>query len=402
MIPNGILVAVDFETAVPKDGQMVGSTEFYLPEFAVTSCAFAWRDGSEYRHIYAPSTEATRDVLTQLSAAGNPLIAHNLQFEYGVAMCKFPDLTLNWSADSMRMCQLWDNGGKKWVDAPLSLDELYAQAESGEQDKVVRNPMHGLSLSACIKRILGPEHDHKARAYEVLRSIGVPAGKEKTSLHMLPPAAMEAYNVGDAVASLRLYEYVAAEFRREKYDWSLDWSIFKFMMDRMVRSRIVGIRVDLAKVAEGIATVNAEIEAIRTSFKDAMSEPIRRVEARRLQEVLDSYKTEMGRSKYLNSGKHVEECAFNPASTKQLAMLFVDELGMSPQFVTKKGAPSFASSHLSQWGEGGKMLERLKKRGIVLSQLISLQELAARDGRWHVDIKVCGTSTGRMAGGSHE
>lgn len=405
MIPSNVLVAVDFETAVIEGDKLTASTEFYLPNFRVTSCAFAWKVGVGYQHVYVTGEDRVRAVLSQLAVAQNPLIAHNLQFEYGVAMCRFPDLQLNWSADSMRMSQLWDNGGQRWVDAPLSLDELYEMAEQEEQnerDRVIRNPEHGLSLSACVRRILGPEHDHKAVAYEVLRSLGVPAGREKTNLHMLPPAAMEAYNVGDAIASLRLYYFISNEFKREKYDWSLDWSLFKFMMDRMVRSRIVGIRVDLAKVDASIATVTAEIEAIKRSFKELMAVPIKEVEKARLARRLSKYKTDLGREKYLNSGKHIEECAFNPASTTQLTDLFVRVLGMTPQFKTEKGAPSFASSHLPQWGEGGKILGALKKRGIVLTQLTSLRTLASRDGRWHVDIKVCGTSTGRMAGGTHE
>lgn len=405
MIPADVLVAVDFETAVFKDGKAQASTEFYLPEFRITSCAFAWKSGTAYDHLYVVGEDKVKEVLAYLSASKNPLIAHNLQFEHGVVLCRAPGLTLNWVADSMRMCQLWDNGGEKWADAPMSLEELYELAEQEEKDrndKKIRNPLQGLSLSACVKRILGPDYDHKEKAYAALRQLGVPAGKEKVNLHMLPPADMEAYNVGDAIASLRLYEFITKEFHREKYDWSLDWVLFKFMMDRMVQTRIRGIKVDLAKVDAAIAEISAEIEGIRQAFKSAMDNHIKKVEERRLQIKLATYKTELGKIKYLQSGKHHKELAFNPGSTTQLAMLFVGELGIAPQFVTKKGAPSFASSHLHQWGDGGRILERLKKRGIVLSQLTSLKELASRDGRWHVDIKVCGTSTGRMAGGSHE
>lgn len=403
MIPSSVLVAVDFETAVLKDGVLQASTEFYLPDFRVTSCAFAWRDGTGFAHKYVVGEDEVRKVLEHLSKARNPLIAHNLQFEHGVVLCRFNGLPLNWVADSMRLCQLWDNGGEKWVDAPLSLEELYELAENEEDsDKQIRNPLHGLSLSACIKRILGPDHDHKDIAYAVLRGLGVPEGREKMNLHMLPEADMQAYNVGDAIAAIKLFEFITKEFKREQYDWSMDWAIFTFMMDRMVRTRIRGIKVDLQRVAESIATVSAEIAEIERSFKQAMSTHIKAVEERKLQDRLAEYKTELGKIKYLQSGKYKEECAFNPRSTTQLAMLFVDELGMTPQFVTKKKAPSFAAAHLRQWGDGGKMLERLKQRSIVLAQLTNLQALASRDGRWHVDIKVCGTSTGRMAGGSHE
>ncbi len=94
-----------------------------------------------------------------------------------------------------------------------------------------------------------------------------------------------------------------------------------------------------------------------------------------------------------------EQFLFNVGSNKQLAALFVGKLKMTPKFVTKTGQPSFKSAFLSQWGEGGDMLKKRRKRLLVLKQCDSLLALSEYDGRWHVDLKACGTTTGRFAGG---
>lgn len=398
MTPDNV-VAIDFETAeIGADGKMSVSLDFYKRRFRATSCAFAWREDGELKTAYVTGEPAIAAFLSSLGGA--KVIAHNQQFDYGVAMCRFPNIPINWHADSMRLCQLYDNGGDKFYIPPPSLEDIEEAEEEG--DLVKRNPLHGLSLSACVKRILCDDTDHKEAAYKILRDLGVAEGQEKINLHMLPAKDMEAYNVADAVNSLRLYNFISIEFANQEYDWSTDNALFQFMLDRMVRSKIEGVRIDRKIATESVTGIEKELADIRKRFAERMMEPIQTVERRLLDKRLQEYKTERGRQQYLNSGRQKEECAFNPTSTLQLTMLFVETLGMSPKFTTKKGRPSFKSVYLSQWGEGGMMLQKLKKLGIVLAQLKSLLDLSAYDGTWHLDIKLCGTSTGRMAGGSHE
>lgn len=398
-ISKHTVVAIDFETVeTQNDGTFAASLEFYRPAFRASSCAIAWRNGDQVETRYLQGESAIARTLAHLADLQCLIIAHNQQFDYGVAICRFPDISLNWHADTMRLCQLYDNGGDKYAPAPIDMDDLDG---TEDEDAVVRNPIHGLSLSACVKRILCDFTDHKEAAYEVLRGLGVPAGQEKTSLHLLPPADMEAYNVADAVLALRLYDMITVEFRSQEYDWSVDNMLFQFMMKQMVRARISGIHVDRVLLSASDTAIAKEIDDIRAAFTKEMGEHIKIVERRLLDKRLSEYKTEPGQRKYLESGKWREECKFNPQSTTQLAMLFVDTLGIQPKLRTKKKRPSFKSSHLHQWGSGGIILQRLKKRGIVLTQVRSLLDLSEYDGLWHLDIKLCGTSTGRMAGGSH-
>lgn len=394
-------VAIDYETVEKlPTGELIASLDFYKASFRVTSCAFAWYgDNGEIRTKYEVGEAKIRARLRDLSANNIPVIAHNQQFEYGVTLCRFPDIRLNWEADTMRLAQLYDNGGDKYAPAPLDPDELW---DEDEDDKVQANPLHGLRLSACSKRILCENDDHKERAYAVLRGLGVQAGKEAASLHLLPPADMEAYNVADAVNTLRLYKFITTEFASQEYDWRVDNSLFQFMLDRLVRSKIEGVEVDRALIYKSIQDVADEMERIKQDFATKMAEPIKAVEKDLLKKRLSKYKTGLGRDNYLARGEWKEECKFNARSTTQLTKLFVVVLGMTPKFLTKKKKPSFRSAVLSQWGEGGIILQKLKKRGIIHAQLLSLHALSEYDGKWHLDIKLCGTSTGRMAGGSHE
>ena len=96
-----------------------------------------------------------------------------------------------------------------------------------------------------------------------------------------------------------------------------------------------------------------------------------------------------------------EHVRFNVGSNHQLRMIFVDILKMVPKFLTDKGSPSFKSPALPQWGEGGMLLGKRRKRLLVLKQATNLLILSGYDGRFHLDLKACGTSTGRYAGGTY-
>jgi hypothetical protein len=110
-----------------------------------------------------------------------------------------------------------------------------------------------------------------------------------------------------------------------------------------------------------------------------------------------------------------DDLKFNPGSTTQLAELFVGKLQKPVTFWTKESKaskrskspdaavripnPSFKAAHLHSYGDDGNILVDLKKRGIVLNQNRKMVALSTSDGLWHQDLKLCGTKTGRYAGG---
>jgi DNA polymerase I-like protein with 3'-5' exonuclease and polymerase domains len=130
------------------------------------------------------------------------------------------------------------------------------------------------------------------------------------------------------------------------------------------------------------------------------------VERSKLLKRIQKLKTLKGRKKYLKRLRgspelHADEIAFNVGSNAQLAELFVTVLGIVPKFFSATGQPSLRSVMLHQFGEGGTMLAKRRKRILVQKQVQSLYELTEFTGRWHLDLRAAGTSTGRFSGGKH-
>jgi hypothetical protein len=402
-----MIVAFDYETVeLLSDGSTRASTEAYRPNFRISSAAFAYRDEQRALHTrYTPDEESTRVALETYADLGAKFVCHNAQFEKLVTRCRFPQLypKIHWYADTMRLAQVYDNGGRE-----LAVQEEQAlftdPADVKKKTRVKSRTGMGLANSVC--RILGRKEDHKAEAYAWIRE-NVPKvrkGKEGAHLDALPPDVMERYNVADAVVTLELYEFTTASFDFDKYDWRLDHQLFLGTVDDLVSAKIRGVRVDRERVAAYIPAIESEIAAIAEEFRENFEEPIRRVERLLLLRRLRKLKTLRGRKKFLKrfragNAKLGKELRFNVGSNKQLSELFVGRLGIQAKFRTNKGAASFKSAHLSQWGEGGLILEKRRKRGIVMKQAMALLALSETDGRWHLDLRACGTSTGRFAGG---
>lgn len=363
------IVSLDFETALTS-GE--ASVEFYRPDFRVTSCAISWYDTNNVlRNIYLEKEEFIVHALSALQHRENLIIVHNLAFEYGVLKYRFPKITLNWHADTMRLTQLADGGSL------------------------------GLSLEACTKRWLPPEsHNHKAPYYAYLREThAIRKGKEGANLHLLPPDMLEAYNVADTNVTLDLYVEITKYFKSIKYDWSFDHQLYTAMCRLVSDSRGAGIKVDRDKLAKSKESLQQDLKALNQGFRDHFAAQIAEIEQENLTALCSRLKTEKGQ--LANWEKAIDDpkiTGFKTSSTAHKKRLFVDKLGLEPKFYTTKGAPSFAKKLLRQWGEGGQMLI---KRGTIfqaLTQVKRLSEKSEYDGRWHVGLKVAGTTTGRMAG----
>jgi hypothetical protein len=401
------IVALDYETVeLLPNGSTVASTEYYRDNFRVLSAAFSWRDGDHIRSKYVVGESAVQKTLATFKETH--LVAHNCQFEIGVTRCRFPDLRLNWFADTMRMAQVYDNGGDENAFEVIHLvDQEVGEDPDGEEDdaepKVKKIPLSGFGLVKCVKRILGLP-DHKIEAYEYLRSQGVKKGQEGAHLNLLPPDLLERYNIADTENTLRLYEHLEEKFLELDYNWRFDHELFLSTVHYLVDSKIRGVYVDRERLAAYVEKVSLEIDAISQAFKDHFKEEIKVVERMRLIKRLRKYKKLKGKKQYLKNRPEKDwskNVLFNTGSNEQLKMLFVDVLKIEPKFFTAKGSPAFRSSMLGQWGDGGLMLQKRRKRLIVLKQAENLLKLSEYDGRFHIDLKAVGTSTGRAAGGNH-
>ncbi len=399
------VIAFDVETT---------GLDFWAPDFRVISAAFSWRNSKgELRNEYL---EGEQDVLTQLQVIqerGIPLVVHNCQFEMGVVKYRFPSIDLGLiKFDTMRLVQTYDNGGRDATPASMSIVDELAMLEG---ELVVKS---GLGLEVAVNRLLaGPLRNYKQPYYKWLREhLGVKAGTEGAHLSKLPPDLLASYNTADTDATLLLFEKCTQHFQEIGYDWALDHHLHLTASLRIAEAKARGIRVDTAKLEGSIEELKTNTHAIKHSFTRKYARQIECIEARRFTDWANALKTEAGRARRLGQGLP-GDLRFNPQSTKQLAELFIGELGQQPTFWTKENkksakarklnpdapefipSPSFRAAHLHSYGEGGEMLVNLKKRNLVLTQCNTLLEKASVDGKFHVDLKACGTKTGRYAGG---
>lgn len=392
------MISLDYETIELTDKGPVASTEAYRSNFRVDSMALAFADGAPSEFIQGE--DAVYQRLLKIPPH-TPIIVHNLQFEQIVTKCRFPGLELNFSADTMRLAQLYDNGGDDSdVEYVVNEDTLL-----DDDNKIKRKPISGLSLVKCAKRILGAKESHKDEAHTWIRTnVSKSKGKEGKFLNLLPLDILTRYNIADAEITLQLYKYITEYFKSVNFDWSLDWSLYTSTVNHLVNAKIRGILVDRHTLIANRDTVAAEFTKIGVDFAAQYTKEIANIECQRAVDWVCEVKTRKGRTKRYQkwcAGHEValDKIKFNVGSNKQLALLFMGQLGMSPKFFTEKGAPSFKSAMLSQWGPGGEALKARRKRLLVLKQTESLLALSEHDGQWHSDVKACGTSTGRLAGG---
>lgn len=408
--PN--VVVIDYETAL-LSGEP--SVDYHRPDFRAVSAAFAWygQDG-DIRTAYFVGEDEIRAFLQRLAAENIPLIAHNAQFEIGVTVTRFPDCAATIAFDTQRLLQNADNGVAREADKPWTFEDELA-ALDGE----LTLPSTGLSLQAGTSRWLSAEdQNHKEPFYTLIRSRGGAKGREGSRLDLLTPDELEQYNVADVIVTLKLYTRLMEHLENVGFKYGFDHLLHLNTCRRIVASKIDGVPITRDVLQDYLTAVDAEMADIKAKFRERFKAEIERIEARRMQSWVSEPKTERGRQNRegkVNEQRDVWE--FNPRSTKQLKELFVDELKISPQFWTKESKqsktkrrdnleladfvpnPSFKASHLTSYGEGGEILQGLKKRQLVARQCDSLLKLSEADGRWHIDIRACGTATNRLAGG---
>lgn len=416
-------VAIDYETSLITTGK--GSVEFYRKDFRCDSMAYSYRDAAgELKNGFIEGEERIKLYLQKLADEQVPVWAHNLPFEMGVTQFRFPDIDINWGGDTMRLAQNYDNGGKEYGnDTPLTYEEELEKAMAeleGKEYERSNTYTKGLSLDACVRRILPKKfHGHKEEAHEWIRNHVKEFKKNDRPgryLNRLPYDVLRRYNIGDTDNTLRLYEIITDHFEGIGFNWQRDHTLYLNSVRMIVESKGRGVPVNRDKIAETIAQKKEEIYQIEQEFKEMFSKEIAEVERRREEKWLAEPKTDRGREGRIKrlgrdrelsdpyerdkKNKYDEHVRFNVGSNKQLEMLFVDLLGMEAQFTTDKDNPSFKSCFLHQWGDGGMILGERRKKLLVLKQSQSLEVLTRYDGRWHTDLKACGTATGRYAGGT--
>lgn len=386
------LISFDVETCL-TNGE--ASVEFWRDDFRVSSAAFAWRreDGS----IRTLFVEGEDDIAAYLrSMEGIPMVVHNYAFEKGVCDYRFSGINIDLKYDTMRLAQVADGGGNEAdkFKVATKMDDMLAELEG------TRKNTYGLGLEKCASRWLGSElHNHKKEAYDWLHENGVRKGQEGKNLTELPTDILQRYNEADVIVTLRLYEELTEYLKSVKYSWEFDHELYIKLTNHVVTSQGRGTPVDILKLRRRVELADRELEEMERAFRELYPKEIQEIE-QELFGLLTHRKTERGanaaKERVLANGDH----KFNIGSKKQLEMLFVHKLGMTTNFYTPKGRPSFKKTHLHVWGKGG---ELLVNRGTIMlsrTQAKSLIEMAEYDGRVHLQLRTASTATGRNAGGA--
>lgn len=354
-------IAIDFETEDVATGE--GCLEMYRSTAKIKSVAAAWRAEGKIVTAFLDTPRGITQFMTALAEQQLPLLVYNVGFEGLCFQTQFPGYRFNVIADVMRLVQLYAN------------------------DDTVQS--YGLENSAV--RILGCK-PWKQELYRQLESQGVKKADVGKNLHHAPAAMFKAYNEGDVIATLELYEKITAEFKKINFDWKFDTQLYLSSAEYITKSKARGVRVDREKLTQFVTALTEELEKNEQDFKDKWRSEVSEVEERIHQKVLAKYKTERGRA------GAVREC-FNVGSTTHLTILFRDVMQLPVTHTTPTGEPSMKAEHMIEYGEPGQFLANRKEKQLLVTQANSLLALSEYDGRFHIDIKLVGTSTGRYAGG---
>lgn len=349
------LIALDVETT---------GLEFYRKDFQILSLAASWYDeNGKMFSVFYDDIRQMRPFLTRLSTLKIPLVTFNAGFELGCLKCVYPNLQFNFYCDVMRLAQVYDSGG----------------------------PDKEFGLKSVVRRHLPERANYEEEIYTWVRENvdGVKLGKEGAHLAKAPKDILKRYNEADTETTLQLYKLFTNDFKRKGFDWTADHELYMSSVALLTQAKIEGIKVDVDKLKQCVVGTEVEVAAIDLGFRTLHAKEIEEVRELLRQKAQAKYKKKIV----------TELPEFNITSTQHLEFLFTKVLGQSARIKTKTGKPSFKSAHMGQW-VGAELLANRGKRLIVQKQAIRLLEKAEYDGRYHVDLRLCATITGRAAGGN--
>jgi hypothetical protein len=389
----------------------MASFEYFRPDFQLFSLSLCWRDDQGKTHHWFDTRPSRIEAkIMELTESQDQIVCHNIGFEIGCIEKCYPKSNLNWYCDTMRLGQLRDGGGDEFAVPTFTLDQQIA-IELGELSakdlKSEFSKKKGLGLEACAARFLdNVNHNHKNNAHTYLEEKHGITKNHGGNLHLLPYTLLEEYNNADTLVTLLLYENITEYFKtKEPFDWTRDNELYLTRAKLMSKAYCQGIKINQEKLLDYILKIEAEVAEIDNTFATRYAKEILQVRKMRYKIFRDKFadlKTDKGREKRwikTMEGRYRDEYSFNINSAKQMEMLCVGALGMTAELHTPGGAPSFKASHLSQWGDLGKLLFKRKKRLLVLNQCVNTYVGSLTTGRMHCSIRVSGTRTNRVAGG---
>lgn len=367
------LISVDFETE--GEGKQ-GGLEMYRSSSRVSSCSFAWRDetGEIVSRFVTDPQQIQRD-LEHIVSKNIPILVYNMGFEGGIFLAKYGIKPII-QADVMRLVQLYDNTPSVQSYGLKDATRRLLPDNSGYDYPIYR--WLALNIPEHKEKVLKKAGQYLKKGLDKEQAVRdyLKTHKKKLGpyLGQAPKSILAQYNNADTVNTLLLYEIITKKFQEIEYDWTFDQKLYQSSGWEIVQSKIEGLKISQERLKICLDETKRSIKGIEERF-------------------IERFKDEIGQL-----GLKGE---FNINSTKQLEALFCGILKIKPVHFSKSGkAASFSDEHLSQFGEGGGILQGKKALELIYNQARNLAGLSSYDGRYHSDLKLTGTTTGRYAGGT--
>jgi hypothetical protein len=395
--------------------------QMWQEDFFISSCSFAFNcpETKKVKTLFTIGEAQTKEGLKYFLKEGFGFIAHNLQYDLGCFLSRFPELeTPKVLIDTKRLAQLVDNGVIKGYSTS-SIEELAARLSGEDTEELEKKNHYPLSLVGCANRFLPKKyHNFKEETHKLLREkYGVKKGTEGSNLDKLNEKELAVYNNLDSIVTLKLYEALVKKLG--DFNWNFDHNLHVESILYIYGFYSKGVKVNRTRLAQGIRNKQATLDKIENRFRELAKEKIDEINEEKKQAFITALKTQRGNNKrleYYNNlteeEKREKRLAFKITSLKDLRTLFIDKLGFTPKFYTKAAknrtaktefipSPSLSKNHLHQYGEYGKILETYTPTKFIKKQLDNLAILAKEGkGFWHWNLNACGTKTSRFSGSS--
>lgn len=343
-----MIIAMDFETT---------GLDMWAENARVLSVAFSWREGDKIVSRFVQGEDKIRKDLQILADSQTEIAVYNVGFEGLCMVSRFPNIKLNIKYDVMRLVQVFAND----------------------------DTVHSYGLKAAAVRIT-PEIANWQIPFETFLAEQKLTWRD---VDKVPFDILRTYNTGDTLATLSIFEATTAFFKSIDFKWAYDHVLYMQSAFLIVGAQQRGVKVDIPGLDLYIKALDETIADIGIKFREEAGAYLQKAI-----EIL----TAKEQSKF--KVKIVQPVEFSISKPSHLKALFLDVLKIVPSHTTPTGEPSFKSEHLPNYGKLGEILADIGTHRIVRVQAMSLRELATKDGRWHLSLKLCGTSTGRYAGGS--
>jgi DNA polymerase I-like protein with 3'-5' exonuclease and polymerase domains len=268
-------------------------------------------------------------------------------------------------------------------------------------------------LKTAMRELLGWPESNEKDLYKWLDDNGLKPG----DMAKAPWDILGKYNALDALAAWELYKWfkeISSEYDWCDAYWSYHHDETMTAMELSIEQWLEGIHIDMPQLRQYDKSLELDMaDKQQQVFDYPEAKPF--IEQYQLELIKKFKKVRPKPDKYTKTGKiasrysnWVNDIArlkrskdFNLNSPQQLQWLLYDCMKIKCPIITDTGAISTGKKAVPFMGAIGKLLKAYRKVRDKRKFVTSLKEVE-RDGKFHPELKISGTVTGRGSGGNEE